>query len=68
MQRKQIRETRQRYAIKRSINELGRPLAPKEILDHASRYVPNLGIATVYRHSLSKHKIPCSKHSHPIRP
>ena len=49
MQRKQIRETRQRYAIKRSISELGRPLAPKEILDHASRYVPNLGIATVYR-------------------
>jgi Fur family ferric uptake transcriptional regulator len=49
MQSKQIRATRQRYAIKRSIEELKRPLAPKEILDHASRYVPNLGIATVYR-------------------
>ena len=49
MQRKQVRETKQRYAIKRSIDELGRPLAPREILDYASRFVPNLGIATVYR-------------------
>ena len=44
-----MRDTKQRFAIKRSLEESGRPLAPKEILEQASSYVPNLGIATVYR-------------------
>lgn len=47
--RKAYRDTRQRHAIKRALEEAGRPLGPKEILASASRDVPNLGIATVYR-------------------
>lgn len=44
-----LRGTRQRSAIKRVLAEAGRPLGPKEILESASREVPRLGIATVYR-------------------
>lgn len=46
---KPLRDTKQRAAIKRTIEETGRPLGSKEILQQASRYVPQLGIATVYR-------------------
>ncbi len=44
-----LRETKQRQAIRRSIEESGRPLGPKEILTIAGGYAPNLGIAAVYR-------------------
>lgn len=44
-----MRETRQRVAIKRALEQNGRPLSPKEIQNLASAAVPHLGIATVYR-------------------
>ena len=43
------RDTRQRQAIRRAIEEVGRPLSPREVLDAASAYHAGLGIATVYR-------------------
>ena len=43
------RDTRQRRAIVKTVGEAGRPLGPQEILERAQRYVPRLGIATVYR-------------------
>lgn len=43
------RGTRQRAAIRRAFSEAARPLSPKEILTLATRDVPSLGIATVYR-------------------
>jgi len=46
---KEQRETRQRKAIAEAFKEGARPLSPKEVLELASRNVPNLGIATVYR-------------------
>lgn len=46
---KSLRATRQRHAIKSAFEQTGRPLGPKEVLDLASKEVPNLGIATVYR-------------------
>jgi len=49
MNKKLFRDTKQRHAIKRALDNAGRPLGPKEILDLASKEVPNLGIATVYR-------------------
>jgi Fur family transcriptional regulator, ferric uptake regulator len=47
--KKSFRDTKQRHAIKRALDLTGRPLGPKEILSMASKEVPNLGIATVYR-------------------
>jgi len=47
--KKVFRDTKQRHAIKRALDSAGRPLGPKEILALASKEVPNLGIATVYR-------------------
>ncbi|MGJ3244040.1 MAG: Fur family transcriptional regulator [Opitutales bacterium] len=44
-----MRETRQRSAIKRVLEESNRPLSPREIQRLAGCAVPNLGIATVYR-------------------
>jgi len=44
-----VRNTRQREAIRRVIEEAGRPLGPHEIHVEAQRQVPRLGIATVYR-------------------
>lgn len=44
-----LRKTEQRAAIRRALEELGRPAAPLEIQEAASAYVPGLGIATVYR-------------------
>ena len=43
------RMTRQRMAIRRAFEDARRPLGPQECLDIASRSVPDLGIATVYR-------------------
>jgi Fur family ferric uptake transcriptional regulator len=43
------RQTRQRAAIQRVFEETERPLDPQEVLGSAQRFVPQLGIATVYR-------------------
>ena len=43
------RRTSQRSAIVRVVRDAPAPLRPLEILDLASRIVPTLGIATVYR-------------------
>ncbi len=43
------RDTRQRRAIRRVFMNVGRPLAPDEVLEHGQRIVPSLGLATVYR-------------------
>ena len=43
------RETRQRRALRKALEEAGHPLSPKELLDAASQDVESLGIATVYR-------------------
>lgn len=43
------RETSQRRAILRALEEAERPLDPQEILSAAKSHVPGLGIATVYR-------------------
>jgi Fur family transcriptional regulator, ferric uptake regulator len=43
------RQTRQRAAIQRVFDETNRPLDPVEVLERAQAYVPQLGIATVYR-------------------
>jgi Fur family ferric uptake transcriptional regulator len=44
-----VRMTRQRVAIRRAFEDARRPLGPLECLELASRSVPDLGIATVYR-------------------
>lgn len=44
-----IRNTKQRDAIRRVIQEAGRPLGSAEVLTLAALSVPGLGIATVYR-------------------
>ncbi|MFZ4573120.1 MAG: Fur family transcriptional regulator [Phycisphaerales bacterium] len=43
------RQTRQRSAIRDALHNSGRPLSPKEILEHAQKSVSGLGLATVYR-------------------
>lgn len=43
------RRTRQRESILAVLQSEGRPLSPHEILEHAQKSVPGLGIATVYR-------------------
>ncbi|MEX1256709.1 MAG: transcriptional repressor [Gemmatimonadota bacterium] len=43
------RETRQRRAIRKTFEEAGHPLSPKELLDAARSHVGGLGIATIYR-------------------
>jgi Fur family transcriptional regulator, ferric uptake regulator len=43
------RMTRQRTAIRRAFEDARRPLGPHECFELASRSVPDLGIATVYR-------------------
>ncbi|MDF3127855.1 transcriptional repressor [Kiritimatiellaeota bacterium B1221] len=43
------RNTRQRAAIEKAFDQVSRPLSPLEVLDMAREYVPNLGMATVYR-------------------
>jgi Fur family ferric uptake transcriptional regulator len=44
-----IRNTKQRDAIRRVIEEGGRPLSAAEVLASACLHVPGLGMATVYR-------------------
>lgn len=43
------RNTQQRRAIQRVLQEAGRPLSPDEILELALTHIPRLGVATVYR-------------------
>lgn len=43
------RNTRQRTAIRRVIEEADRPLTPNEVRDAARALTPGVGIATVYR-------------------
>jgi Fur family transcriptional regulator, ferric uptake regulator len=43
------RDTEQRRAIRRVIEEAGRPLSPREVLAAARDHRAGLGIATVYR-------------------
>ena len=43
------RNTRQRSAIQKAIDDASRPLTPQEILEAAQVEVVGLGIATVYR-------------------
>jgi Fur family ferric uptake transcriptional regulator len=43
------RDTVQRRAIRRSLEESGRPLGALEVLQSSRRHAPGLGIATVYR-------------------
>jgi Fur family ferric uptake transcriptional regulator len=43
------RNTAQRQAIQRVMQEVNRPLGPDEIYESAKAYCPGLGIATVYR-------------------
>lgn len=43
------RETKQRKAIRRTLEDAGHPLSPKEVLESARTHVEGLGIATVYR-------------------
>jgi len=44
-----VRRTRQRTAILKALVEADRPLSPAELLAHAQRFAPRLGMATVYR-------------------
>jgi Fur family ferric uptake transcriptional regulator len=43
------RATRQRAAIRQTLEAASRPLLPQEVLEGARAQVPGLGIATVYR-------------------
>ena len=43
------RSTRQRQAVREVFEEGDRPLGTLEILDAARKYVPQIGIATIYR-------------------
>jgi Fur family ferric uptake transcriptional regulator len=43
------RQTRQRHAVSRALQESGRSLSPPEILAMAQRDVPSLSLSTVYR-------------------
>ena len=43
------RDTKQRQAIRRVLEEAGRPLGPPEVLEAAQVHHPGIGIATVYR-------------------
>ncbi|MDE2292425.1 MAG: transcriptional repressor [Elusimicrobia bacterium] len=44
-----MRDTAQRRAIRRVLEEAARPLAPEEVLRASKAHAPGLGIATVYR-------------------
>ena len=43
------RDTAQRRAIRRALEDAGRPLGALEVLESSRRGAPGLGIATVYR-------------------
>ncbi len=44
-----MRRTKQRDAIHNVFRNVDRPLSPDEVHDHASEFLPGIGIATVYR-------------------
>ena len=44
-----IKETRQQRVIRRVFDATERPLTPNDVLEEAHKYIPNMGIATVYR-------------------
>ncbi|MEK7389616.1 MAG: transcriptional repressor [Elusimicrobiota bacterium] len=44
-----VRDTAQRRAIRRALEEAGRPLGALEVLEASKAGAPGLGIATVYR-------------------
>jgi len=46
---KDIRNTRQKTAIREAFAEADRPLSPEEVLRSAQQHHPGIGIATVYR-------------------
>lgn len=46
---KKLRETKQRSAITETLRSYGHPMTARHIRDCASKIVPSLGIATVYR-------------------
>ncbi len=43
------RGTQQRNIIRQVVKEANRPLSPQEILIASQQFLPNLGIATIYR-------------------
>ena len=43
------RDTSQRRAIRRALEDAGRPLGALEVLEASMNFAPGLGIATVYR-------------------
>lgn len=43
------KDTRQRRAIRRTVQETDRPLTPREILVLAQAHCPRIGLATIYR-------------------
>ena len=43
------RDTSQRRAIRRALEDAGRPLGALEVLEASKNFAPGLGIATVYR-------------------
>lgn len=54
------RATKQRAAIRKAIEDAGRPLSPTEVLVGAQGAVPGLSLATVYRNlklMLSEHEV-----------
>jgi Fur family transcriptional regulator, ferric uptake regulator len=44
-----VRKTKQRDAIHDVFHSVDRPLSPDEVRDEASKVIPGIGIATVYR-------------------
>ena len=49
MSNRDIRNTRQKTAIREAFAEADRPLSPDEVLRSAQQHHPGVGIATVYR-------------------
>lgn len=49
MSEARMRQTPQKKAIQRVFSESGRPLTVQEVHELAKAYVPNIGIATIYR-------------------
>ena len=43
------RDTSQRKAIRKALEDASRTMSPKEVFDDARQQVPDLGMATVYR-------------------
>jgi Fur family transcriptional regulator, ferric uptake regulator len=52
-----MRQTAQRRAILRTLEEAQGPLTPQQVLERAATHHPSLGLATVYRNlaSLTEH-------------